>query len=104
LLQAQLCALAEVQCDGLGDDTGLETVPDLEELAALFAGTGLGKSMIIAEHLLGTLVLPVSIDKSGEHKVCCHFPAACCAAEDDGTSSSQATWSSMANRRARYML
>jgi hypothetical protein len=52
-----------------GDDCGLETVPHLEALAALFAGSGLGQSMITAEHLLAALGLPVDADGDGAHKV-----------------------------------
>jgi hypothetical protein len=67
-LQARLCALAVLQYRHSNGD-GLETVPHLEELAALFAGTGLGQSIIIAEHLLGALGPPVDTDGDGAQKV-----------------------------------
>jgi hypothetical protein len=69
---AQPCARAVLQYEHSGDDNGLETVPHLEELAALFAGTGLGQSIIIAEHLLGIGALGLSTTSGdGERKVGC---------------------------------
>jgi hypothetical protein len=76
LLQAQLCALALLQYRHVrheGDERGLETVSHLEELAALFAGTGLGASIITAEHLLGALRPPVDTDEDGKHEVSASF-------------------------------